>query len=101
MSQLANALERMQTDDGYFTYGAVVWDALTLATAKSLSSFFSGAGLGWKHNLQKHARRSDRTWPRHPVLLHGRARIHGGNVSCYWSTSKVEASHYRRNPELQ
>ena len=27
-SQLATALAHMQTDEGYFTFGAVVWDAL-------------------------------------------------------------------------
>lgn len=26
--QIVDAIAKMQTDDGYFTYGAIVWDAL-------------------------------------------------------------------------
>lgn len=29
MTQIREALAKMETDEGYFTYGAIVWDALS------------------------------------------------------------------------
>ncbi len=58
MKQIEHALKMMQTDEGYFTYGAVVWDALDSAQREVLRQLLF-QGPVWDGNVVSKAARDD------------------------------------------
>lgn len=58
MSQITDALAKMQTDEGYFTYGAVVWDALDDAQREVLKQLLF-QGPVWDGNVASKQARDD------------------------------------------
>jgi hypothetical protein len=48
--QVAIALKRMEDDDGYFTYGAIAWDALTSGQREQLKQLLY-QGPVWDGNI--------------------------------------------------
>lgn len=57
-AQIKDALAKMQTDDGYFTYGAVVWDALNSGQREVLKQLLF-QGPVWDGNVPSKAARDD------------------------------------------
>ena len=58
MNQVTDALARMQDDDGYFTYGAVVWDGLDSGQREVLKQLLF-QGPVWDGNVPSKAARDD------------------------------------------
>lgn len=49
-NQISDALAKMQDDDGYFTYGAIVWDALDPGLREQLKQLLF-QGPVWDGNV--------------------------------------------------
>ena len=58
VDQVADALAKMQDDDGYFTYGAIVWDALDSGQCESLKQLLF-QGPVWDGNVPSKSARDD------------------------------------------
>lgn len=58
MTQLTDALKRMNDDDGYFTYGAVAWDALDPSQREVLKQLLF-QGPVWDGNIISKGHRDD------------------------------------------
>lgn len=56
--QVADALARMRDDDGYFTYGAIVWDALDSGQREVLKQLLF-QGPVWDGNVPSKRARDD------------------------------------------
>jgi hypothetical protein len=56
--QITRALAQMQTDEGYFTYGAVVWDALSSSQREVLKQLLF-QGPVWDGNIVSKQARDD------------------------------------------
>lgn len=50
LKQLKNAVEQMDTDDGYFSYGPIAWDALSDAEREVLNQLLH-TGPVWDGNI--------------------------------------------------
>lgn len=57
-AQIKNALVNMQSDEGYFTYGAVVWDALNSGQREVLKRLLF-QGPVWDGNVPSKTARDD------------------------------------------
>lgn len=56
--QIRDALAKMQTDEGYFTYGAIVWDALNGAQREVLRQLLFQGPI-WDGNVLSKSARDD------------------------------------------
>lgn len=56
--QVTDALAKMESDDGYFTYGTIVWDALSSAQREVLRQLLF-QGPVWDGNVPSKAARDD------------------------------------------
>ena len=56
MDQVATALKNMQTEDGYFTYGTLVWDGLSTIQREVLRQLLFQGPVWDGHVLSKQAR---------------------------------------------
>lgn len=65
MSQLSDALAKMLTGEGYFTYGAIAWDALSSAQREVLRQLLF-QGPVWDGNVPSKSARDD-------LIVHGLA----------------------------
>lgn len=57
-AQVLDAVAKMQTDEGYFTYGAIVWDALTPTQREVLKQLLF-QGPVWDGNIISKSARND------------------------------------------
>jgi hypothetical protein len=57
-TQLSEALAKIQTDEGYFTYGAIAWDALSPGQREVLRQLLF-QGPVWDGNIISKADRDD------------------------------------------